>query len=367
MTQPVRVFQRALRMLLYQRIPAKSCRRSTIPTSHRMHLALPSAARSSALWVCRTPPSRITTRPFASDPHFAKAYAGRAVANLALGNGSAADADTETAIACGMDAAQVRAVLNGARESLGGSGPEDLARILLNEAAYYQSRARWADALASFEAVLKNDPASPEALIGRGLTLLSLDRADDALTSFTDALEHDPGNGRALLGRAGAHARRGESEKADHDLDGAIAAGIDKELARKAIAEIAHDPDRGRAEDLRRDAQKLAAANRLEEAIAAYSEAIATDPADVRGYSGRAVVSLTAGEPEQALNDYAEAIRLEPERAESYAGRAVAFTVLRDDEAGESDVDRAVALGMGRDEVNSVVSSIRGRRVHAVS
>jgi Flp pilus assembly protein TadD len=95
--------------------------------------------------------------------------------------------------------------------------------------------------------------------------------------------------------------------------------------------------------------------------------AVRAAAADVRAYSGRAVVYLTAGEPKQALNDYAEAIRLEPERAESYAGRAVAFTILRDDEAAESDIDRAVALGMGRDEVNSVVSSIRGRRVHAVS
>jgi tetratricopeptide (TPR) repeat protein len=137
------------------------------------------------------------------------------------------------------------------------------------------------DAVMRFDRALQHEPTYVPALVGRGRALLELGRDNDALANFEDALKADP----SLT-----------------DLQGRIEVlrfkGLQDSLAR---AKAASD------------------AGRLDEARAAYGQAIAASPESPFLYRDLALVEQKANEPAMALENYRKALALDPTDARSQA------------------------------------------------
>jgi tetratricopeptide (TPR) repeat protein len=66
---------------------------------------------------------------------------------------------------------------------------------------------------------------------------------------------------------------------------------------------------------------------------------------------------------EVALKDYSEAIRLRPDYPEGYANRAAVYAALGDDEASRKDAEEAMARGIDRAALESLLEeTVKARR-----
>jgi tetratricopeptide (TPR) repeat protein len=137
------------------------------------------------------------------------------------------------------------------------------------------------DAVARFDRALEGDAGYVPALVGRGRALLALGRDADALVSFEAAVKADP----SLA-----------------DLQSRI-----EVLRFRAVQD---NLDRARA---------ASDAGRLDEARAAYGQAIAASPDSAFLYRDLALVERTAGEPAVALEHFRKAVSLDPSDARSLA------------------------------------------------
>lgn len=154
------------------------------------------------------------------------------------------------------------------------------------------------DAAARFDRVLQADAAYVPALIGRGQTMLELDRAEDALASFEAALAKDP-----------------------------------------SLTELRSRVDllKFRAtQDMLARAKAAADGRRWEEAAAIYRQAIAASPDSGFLYRDLAAVEQRAGQPASALEHYRKAIEMDAGDARSHAGVAAILD-------GQGDVLGALA------------------------
>ncbi|KAI4327386.1 hypothetical protein L6164_019855 [Bauhinia variegata] len=81
---------------------------------------------------------------------------------------------------------------------------------------------KYAHAISIFDQVLKEDPAYPEALIGRGTAYAFQRELDSAITDFTKAIEYNASAGEAWKRRGQARAALGEFVEAIEDLTKAL-------------------------------------------------------------------------------------------------------------------------------------------------
>ena len=84
--------------------------------------------------------------------------------------------------------------------------------------------------------------------------------------------------------------------------------------------------------------------DRLDEAIADYTEAIQLVPNDARVYSRRAIGYARKGELDEAIGDFTEAIGLDPKNALAYAGRGIVYRDNGDCEKAIADFSEAIRL-----------------------
>lgn len=82
-------------------------------------------------------------------------------------------------------------------------------------------------------------------------------------------------------------------------------------------------------------------ADRFDDAIAAFSEAILLEPGLALAYNGRGVTLAVSGSPEAAIADFCEAIRLEPTEPRFFRARAIVYAELGEDEKSQADYARA--------------------------
>ena len=83
---------------------------------------------------------------------------------------------------------------------------------------------------------------------------------------------------------------------------------------------------------------------KLEEAIAAYDEAIRLNPDYAEAYNNRGNAKDALGRHEAAIVDYNEAIKLKPDLAEAFNNRGVAKETLGQYNAAIADYDEAIKL-----------------------
>ena len=156
-----------------------------------------------------------------------------------------------------------------------------------------QRTGRDREALAAYEAALRTDPGSIEAVLGRGEALVQLQRYPEALSCFDRYLA------------------KGGSPDADvHQLRG---------LVRAKLGQYAG-------------------------AIADYSRSLQLEPqSTTQAYRGWAYLVTEA--PRKALDDFDAAIQLDPTNGDAYNGRGFAQLKLGDYRAAVADAVQSVRLG----------------------
>ena len=152
------------------------------------------------------------------------------------------------------------------------------------------------EALASCEKALQIDGnwgnASPAvAWYDRGLILKKLDQNEAALTSFERALEINPDYTIALTEKCGllSDLERYEDAIANCDL---VADKSPIALSNRALA--------------------LAKTGQIEEAIASYERALASNPNDANAWKNQGILLEKLGQDEQALTSYNKALQIDP-------------------------------------------------------
>ena len=119
------------------------------------------------------------------------------------------------------------------------------------------------------------------------------------------------------------------------------------------------------AEDHNRAGVKHFEAGRVEEAIAAYSEAIRLDPDSAQALYNRGQAYFTIGEPEKSVPDFTRAIEVDPadrQVALAYAGRAMAYTLMGNDDEAQSDFASAVRGGFEARRLLAMIDEIKAQR-----
>ena len=145
--------------------------------------------------------------------------------------------------------------------------------ILLLRGAALGGLERHAEALACFDRVLGQQPASVDACVGRGTALNELGRHDEALTAFERAASLKPDAAEAHRGRGYA----------------------------------------------------LLSLRRFAEAAAALEKAVRLSPSDVPALSDQGLALLELGRYDEALACFARALRIAPGYAPALTNRGLAF------------------------------------------
>jgi tetratricopeptide (TPR) repeat protein/predicted Ser/Thr protein kinase len=214
--------------------------------------------------------------------------------------------------------------------------------------------------------VLKIHALNVEALLLRSQAYRVQGRVPSALADAQSALDLDPGSRDALLARAAAHEAAGDFEKVLADAAALKSAGTEVSLLRaraleglqrheEALAELDRAPSEPGVP--RAKARILHVLGRVEEALAAYAEALAADPRDAASWEGQGSLKSRQGRHDEAVADLTRAIELDPKRAGAWRARALARRA-RGDGAG-ADADEAEARRLREEDVAAIVEQAR--------
>lgn len=166
-----------------------------------------------------------------------------------------------------------------------------------------------------FAAALKNSPQSPAAEAAFGYAALARGRADNAVSAFDRALARDPQLVSALVGRGYA--------LVDLKREGEAVASFEAALkADPSLTDLQARVDviRFRAtQDLLARAKTATDAGRLEDARAAYEQAIAASPDSAFLYRELAAVERRSGATERAAEHLRRSVELDPGDARALA------------------------------------------------
>lgn len=194
-----------------------------------------------------------------------------------------------------------------------------LEKLALDAASHFNA-GRFAEALATSEAVLSIEPRDPKALNNRANALFKLGRKDQACAAINLAVEALPGDISFWLNKAfiekGA-GRLGEASRSAQDL-----------------IEIA-DMTKGRA-DAVEHARKLLAD--------AQARGIAPSPRSYLGWLGVAFGSMVAGRGDHALTLFDQAVALAPSNSAVLRWKGSALKQQRRVDEALAVFDHAVAL-----------------------
>ena len=212
---------------------------------------------------------------------------------------------------------------------------------------------------------------SAEALVGRGIALVSRGRTESAIESFAEAIAMDSEYTEAYYRRGLAYLAIGQAERAIEDLTEAI--GLDPEsidahnsrgVANATIgqlppavadfnAAISLDPEHGSAYFNR--AQVYILSGDLEQAVADLDRVVSMHPEVADAYGWRGLGYLQLGQAESAVEDLSRAIEIEPRVEEYYAYRALSFIALGLDEQAQRDMLAVLELGLDPDVVSTLL------------
>jgi len=147
-----------------------------------------------------------------------------------------------------------------------------------------------------------------------------------AIEELTEYLKANPRDGIAYNNRGLAYSEMGQGEEALLDF-------------AKAIECLPNDPAAylNRA-DLYMRAEPAA---RLQEAIEDFTRAVAAGGTDATLHRRRAYACLRANRLQDAVDSFSEAIRLEPEFRQTYIDRGKAYQAMGEDRKAQQDFDAA--------------------------
>jgi tetratricopeptide (TPR) repeat protein len=197
---------------------------------------------------------------------------------------------------------------------------------LLDSAVQNFQTRNYAAAEKLFDEALAKQPASVQALVGRGSCLLSRKAFDKALVDFTAACKQDPKNVPAWVGRGSAHAEMQQWNDAGLAYNEAL-----KLDSRSADAYVG------------RGGVHLSQGE-VEKALADYDQALRVQAQCAAAFVGRGAVRIMRRDPAMAVADYNEALRLDPENVAALQGRGYAYFRQKNFARARSDFSEAVRL-----------------------
>ena len=226
---------------------------------------------------------------------------------------------------------------------------------------------RWDESLALYNRALAAKPDDFDATAGKAYLLLWMGRAEDAAPLFEKLAERSPENRSVASGleqaRQSVERRRltaalesGQTAPLEAQYRGRLAANPDDLFAVKALADLTADrcaetvSFRRRAVELSRSdptlkrdlAGSLGECGQFDEAIALYDELIRVQPSDgLYDSMGRAL--RRSGRVEQAAAAFREALRLNPGNTDARVGLALALASLRNYPEALTRYDEALA------------------------
>ena len=205
---------------------------------------------------------------------------------------------------------------------------ESEAQVRYRTGVAFEESGRLEEAIASYDEALRLEPQHVAAYAiynNRGRSYAELGRFQLALNDLNESIRLFPRYGVAFLNRARAYSGLGQYEKAIQDYD--EAARLNHQLFR--FEPVPTDP--------LHTIQRMNAIMPTNSSPSALFE------------RGRAYAEL--GRYEEAIGDYNEVLRSYPQSTILYAYRALAFTHQGRDKEAQQDVDRAVALGIQREDL----------------
>ncbi len=191
-----------------------------------------------------------------------------------------------------------------------------------------------------FTAALKAAPAFYPAEASLGYVELARKDAKSALPHFDRALAREPADASALAGRGYALMALSREHDALVSFEAAVAADPSLADVKRRIEVLRF---RGLEQDLAR-ARQATRAGKLEEAIAAYSKAIASSPESAVLYRELAGVERQSGDAEGALEHLRQAVALDPTDAKSIVQIGDILSARGDGAGAEKAYADALAL-----------------------
>jgi tetratricopeptide (TPR) repeat protein len=207
-----------------------------------------------------------------------------------------------------------------------------------------------------FTAALDDSLAFYPAEIGLGYVDLAGESPKEALSRFDGVLMRQPGEVSALVGRGEASLALGSEAEALASFEAAVA-------ANPALTEVAQRVAILRFRQVGRllaDARAAARAGRTEEAVRAYTTAIAGSPGSAFLYRELAAVERERGNDEAALGHYRTAVDLDPGDGASLLGIGEILEARGDLEGALKMYADALALEPGA-EVRAGLEAARAR------
>ena len=175
-------------------------------------------------------------------------------------------------------------------------------------------------------------------------------RPEEAREHLLMAAEAMPESAEVHYRLATAHRLLGEKEDASAALArfGELQAASDREDWNEKELGVALN-----------EAQRLAASNRLEEALARVDRILAKAPETDRGHGLRAKILFSLARHEEALAAVREAVRLMPSRVEHHYLLGRFLHALQRPQEAEQALRRALALDPGLEEARSLLSTLK--------
>jgi tetratricopeptide (TPR) repeat protein len=227
-----------------------------------------------------------------------------------------------------------------------GNGPE--AVLAAGDQAYGESK--FQDAVKLYTRAAKLGAAPGRAFFGRGMAHEMANQRDKAVEDYKRAIEADPGNYKAMENLAGIWERAGQhiadaielysralnlDPRSEWQENLAVWIKILKTRLRPKDSSAVTCWHQGNHESLQGD---------LDSAKAAYSRAIALNPAMFQAYYSRGLTRMKQGDLARALKDFDEAIRLSPKLRGCLIQRGLVQEELGNKRAAMADFRRAVAV-----------------------
>ena len=186
---------------------------------------------------------------------------------------------------------------------------------------------------------IKKSRAKADSLV-KGINAEAAGANPDKASEAVESVQQNPDS--SPIDRAVADAlllqQQGKIEKAIEKWRAValVAEGRDNDLAARAWFSVGYL--------FQKESEAEANALKLEEAIAAYDDAIRLNPNYAEAYNNRGVAKDALGQHDGAIADFDEAIRLKSDFAEAYNNRGAAKNALGRHNAAIANCDEAIRL-----------------------
>jgi tetratricopeptide (TPR) repeat protein len=135
-----------------------------------------------------------------------------------------------------------------------------------------------------------------------------------------------------------------KSQKEIEELKKQLAATKDDANRKQIVAKIAEQEKTFTVGQRFDKGMRLVLTNNMDEAIAAFSKAIADDPNDIKAYTQRAILYARTMQIDKAIADFNRVIEIKPDEARGYAGRGITYSRMGRHKQAIADLTRAIEL-----------------------